>query len=218
MKPQNDVGGTFLTAPSPAYPFGGYLVKNRVALGVLFFCDKDCVAGSPRSPGREPLPGLGPAQSEFSDGIVRCSLSLVNHVHFHEEKRGALLSVFSASVWLTHGQWPCRTRALAPQPPGRAPAAAAWSTSAACGHSGAQQGLGVKGGTQDFVLCFQWGCEACIGWGHPRAGTEPESCGSCIPSCWQWGHVQWRAGAGKAVDCLCLRWIYLTRSFFRVTK
>lgn len=165
MKPQNDAGGTFLTAPSPADPFGGYLVKNRVALGVLFFCDKDCVAGSPGSPGREPLPGLGPAQSEFSDGIVRCSLSLVKHVHFHEEKRGALLSVFSASVWLTHGQWPCRTRALAPQPPGRAPAAAAWSTSAACDHSGAQQGFGVKGGTRLCAL-FPAGL-----WGLHRMGS-----------------------------------------------
>lgn len=34
----------------------------------------------------------------------------------------------------------------------------------------------------------------------------------------QWGHLQCRAGAGKAVDCLRLRWAYLTHPFFRGTK
>lgn len=122
--------------------------------------------GLPGSPGREPLPGLGLAQSEFSNGIVRCSLSLANHVHFPEEKRGALWSVFSASVLLSHEQWPRLTRALAPRPPGQAPAAAAWSTSAARVHSEAQRGLGAKEGTQTLRFLFPAGL-----WGLHRMGS-----------------------------------------------
>lgn len=171
--------------------------------------------GLPGSPGREPLPGLGLAQSEFSNGIVRCSLSLANHVHFPEEKWGTLWSVFRASVLLSHEQWPRLTRALAPRPPGRAPAAAAWSTSHLQPvfiqrHSG---GLGQKRGLRLCAFCFQRGCGACIGWGHPRAykgdtGWEqsPSPVGAALPSCAAVGAsaVEGRGRASRGlIVCAC---------------
>lgn len=214
-KPQNSDGGTVLTASSPAGCHQGcHLSVNRTVW-----------PGSPGAPGREPLPGLGLAQSEFSNGIVRRSLSLANHVHLPKEKRGALLSVFSASVWLPCEQRPRLALGSGPSASRLRPRCGCLeNTCSPCpsevprglgAEEGAQTGAFVSGGAmgpasdgvaQGLVKETPGGNRARVLWElHPLPG-------------WQWGHRQWRAGAGKAVDCLCLWWVYLSHSFCRVTK